>query len=145
VCQDVRTPGRELGRQGFRALLGIVSAGQVDAVVLPELSVLSPDKVTQEIMLWDLRRRAVTVVTTEESEVAALEDPPRDGSRMLLRDVLSKIGDYLTEMEGMSTVTPPAPTVLRVDEASDVIVELIPPSQEPNILPAPSERAGEAP
>jgi hypothetical protein len=42
-------------------------------------------------------------------------------------------------------VTPPAPTVLRVDEASDVIVELIPPSQEPNILPAPSERAGEAP
>lgn len=141
VCQDVRTPGRELGREGFRALLGIVSAGQVDAVVLPELSVLSPDKVTQEIMLWDLRRRSVSVVTTEESEVPALEDPPADSSRMLLRDVLAKIGDYLGEVEGIGASTIVAPTVLQVDEASDVIVELIPPERTPDGLPAPSERA----
>ena len=143
VCQDVRTPGRELGREGFRALLGIVSAGQVDAVVLPDLTVLSPDKVSQEVMLWDLRRRSVTVVTTNEEEVAALEDPPADPTRLLLRDVLAKIGDYLTEVEGIGSATPDAPTVLQVDEASDVIVELIPPERTPDGLPAPPERAGQ--
>ena len=145
VCQDIRTPGRELGRDGFRALLGIVSAGQVDAVVLPELAVLSPDKVSQEIMMWDLRRRDVSIVTTDESEVHALEDPPSDSSRMLLRDVLAKIGQYLGEVEGIGGSAPSAPTVLRVDEGSDVIVELISPERTPDGLPAPTERAGQIP
>ena len=30
VCQDVRQAGHALGREGFRALLGIISAGEVD-------------------------------------------------------------------------------------------------------------------
>lgn len=141
VCQDIRTPGRELGREGFRALLGIVSAGQVDAVILPELDSLSPDLVTQEIMLWDLRRRDVRVVTTLEEEIGFLEDPPADNSRLLLRDVLAKIGDYLEGIEGVDSAPPPTPALVRVDETMDVIVELIPPSTQPDGLPAPGGQA----
>ena len=101
---------------------------------------LSPDKVTQEIMLWDLRRRDVRVVSTTEADVPGLEDPPSDSTRLLLRDVLAKIGEYLEHIDGIGPTGTAMATVLRVDESSDVIVELIPPERTPESLPAPTEQ-----
>ena len=45
LCQDVRSPGHSIGREGLQSIVGIVSAGQVDAVVVPSLVTFSPDKV----------------------------------------------------------------------------------------------------
>ena len=129
VCQDVRALGHSLGREGFQALVGIVAAGQVDAVVVPALTTFSPDKVTQEVMMWDLRRRDISVLSAADDELPLLEDPSQDQIRMLVRDVLAK-GDRHTDLVGgIGGIEgePSGPTILRVDEASDVIVELIPP------------------
>ena len=90
VCQDVRALGHSLGREGFQALVGIVAAGRVDAVVVPTLETFSPDKVIQEVMVWDLRRRDISVLSTAEDELPLLEDPSVDQIRMLVRDVLAK-------------------------------------------------------
>ena len=59
VCQDLRSPGRPLGRDGYLGLLGILAAGSAEAVLLPGLATLSSDVVVQEIMelfLNDLER-----------------------------------------------------------------------------------------
>ncbi len=142
VCQDARTPGRELGRAGFQALLGIVASGHVDAVVLPDLTVLSPDKVTQEVMLWDLRNRGVSVLSTADEDLGVLTNPPDEQIRIIVRDVLAKVTLHseLTadEIRGSETLEDGIPVV---DPASDVIVELIPPQTSPDadatISPAP--------
>ena len=131
VCQDVRALGHSLGREGFQALVGIVAAGQVDAVVVPSLETFSPDKVIQEVMVWDLRRRDISVLSTAEDELPLLEDPSVDQIRMLVRDVLAKADrhDDLVRTIGATEGEASGPTILRVDEASDVIVELIPPTR----------------
>ncbi|HEX9645068.1 MAG TPA: recombinase family protein [Acidimicrobiia bacterium] len=124
VCQDVRTPGHPLGREGLRALIGIISVGQVDAVVVASLQALSPDKLTQEVMIADLRGRGVAVATSNEAEQALLEDPSPDQVRMLVRDALEKAERH-RELVG-SARTAGSPTILQIAEGSDVIVELIP-------------------
>lgn len=125
ICQDLRTPGRALSREGYRALLGILAAGEVDAVVVPTLDTLASDKVTQEISIWDLRRRGVTVLSTSAADIELLADPPPDQLRLIVRDVMIKYGRYLD-----TTADPPdsteAPSLIEVDEASSVIVELVP-------------------
>lgn len=137
VCQDVRTPGRPLGRDGYRAMIGIVGTGEADAVLLPSLDALSADKVTQEIMLWDLRSRGIAVLSTADADLAQLADPPDDSLRGLVRDVLAKVADHVT-MVGSSLLpaaAPPQPELpaaepivsVGVDD-SDVVVELIPPT-----------------
>jgi hypothetical protein len=128
VCQDVRALGHPLGREGYQALVGIVAAGQVDAVVVPNLETLSPDKVIQEVMVWDLRRRGVAVLSTGADELPLLENATTDHIRMLVRDVLAKADRHhaLVGTIGATEGEPTGPTILRVDEASDVIVELIP-------------------
>lgn len=138
VFQDARTPGRELGRAGFQALLGAVASGQVDAVVLPDLTVLSPDKVTQEVMLWDLRSRGVSVLSTADDDLGVLTEPPEEQIRIIVRDVLAKVtihneltGDEIAGTEVLEDGTAMA--------ESDVIVELIAPQTETSatISPAP--------
>ncbi|MDJ0961872.1 MAG: recombinase family protein [Acidimicrobiia bacterium] len=123
VCQDLRTPGRDLGRDGLRAMIGIISAGQVEAVVVSALNVFSPDKIVQEVMIDDLRARGVAVLTAEESEHELLEDPSPDQVRLLVRDVLEKARRHRTTV-GESLADP---SEIQVDEASDVIVELVAP------------------
>ena len=124
VCQDVRQAGHALGREGFRALIGIISAGQVDAVVFASLEALSLDKVLQEVMLWDLRGRSVAVLSADDDDLPNLKDPPDDPARLLIRDVLARVGEYRDSSAG------DRPTMLAVDdEPTDVVVELIPPDE----------------
>ena len=141
ICQDVRTAGRHLGRDGYRAMMGIVTSGEAQAVLLPSLEALSPDKVTQEIMLWDLRARGVSVISTSEDDLAQLSDPPADSLRILIRDVLAKVGTHV-EMIGSSAIPMMAEAIPELPAAqaplpqpapedaideTDVVIELIPP------------------
>ena len=87
LCQDVRTPGHAVGREGLQSIVGIASAGQVDAVVVPSLDTLSPDKVSQEVIMWQLRGDGVKVLSADRADIPQLADPPLDGARLLIRDV----------------------------------------------------------
>jgi hypothetical protein len=131
VCQDARTPGRDLNRDGLRAVIGIVAAGGVDAVVVASLSALSPDKVVQEVMIDDLRARGVTVLTSDEAELSLLEDPSPDQVRLLVRDVLEKARRH-QRLVG-SPEDPPDGAAIHEEDDSDVIIELVPPSQPAGI------------
>jgi hypothetical protein len=127
ICQDVRTPGRALGREGFRAMVGIVAAGQADGVIVPDLSALSTDKITQEVVIWDLRRREVAVLSADDDESEQLADPPRDQLRLIVRDVLAKATRHEESLAFLRELpqTQPEP-VITLEDSSDVIVELIP-------------------
>jgi len=125
VCQDILQSGYALGREGYRALIGIITAGQVDAVVVSSLDSLSGDKIVQEIMIWDLRSRGISMLSTRQEDLPELADPPGDRARLLIRDILVRIGEHvaLTSQEW-------GPTVLPVDSAPpDVVVELIAPDE----------------
>ncbi|MBT8201693.1 MAG: recombinase family protein [Acidimicrobiia bacterium] len=122
VCQDVRQEGHGLARDGFQALLGIVALDGADGVVVPSLRSLSPDLMTQEIMIWDLRRRGVAVMSIDERDHELLLTPTKE--RLLMRDVLARLEEYYQWAR-------PA----EADEADDedrgdgeVVVELIPAS-----------------
>lgn len=123
VCQDLRVAGSRSGRDGYRALLEIVRSGNVDAVLVSDLAALSPDTVLQEIMIEDLRREGVTVISTDPSEMEQLEDPRLDRSRMIVRDVVSRVRTYVEDYP------PQDPTARRIidlrDPRADVIVELV--------------------
>ncbi|MDJ0924346.1 MAG: recombinase family protein [Acidimicrobiia bacterium] len=133
LCQDVRTPGHAVGREGLQSIVGIVSAGQVDAVVVPSLRTFSSDKVSQEIIMWDLRRYGVSVLSTDEIDIAQLSDPPADHVRLLTRDVLAKAARF-HEILGQTEAAIAEPQVVRIDDATDVVIELIPPKR-PEALP----------
>ncbi len=125
VCQDARQVGHALGREGYRALLGIIGAGQVDAVIVATLEALAADKIVQEVMLWDVRSRGVTVLSAAEADIADLKDPPADRTRLLIRDVLARVTEY--EMAARLD----RPPMIIVEEApADVVVELLP-SEDP--------------
>lgn len=123
VCQDVRQEGHGLGREGYQALLGIVAGQGVDGVVVASLQSLSPDLMTQEIIVWDLRRRGVSVLSTEDSDQQLLLTPSKE--RQLMRDVLARLQEYYEWAR---------PAVEAEDEDEDegggdeVVVELIPAS-----------------
>ena len=61
-------------------------------MVVPGLTALSPDLMTQEIMIWDLRRRGVTVMSIDEADHQLLMTPTKE--RLLMRDVLARLEDY---------------------------------------------------
>lgn len=139
VCQDVRTAGRTLGRDGYRAMIGVISTGEAEAVLVPSLDALSPDKVTQEIMLWDLRARNIAVLSAAETDLELLSDPPPDSLRILIRDVLAKVVDHVGMVgagaiplsEPQAPSLPPAEAEAEEEaefDDSGVVVELIPPS-----------------
>ena len=122
VCQDVRQEGHGLARDGFQALLGIVALDGADGVVVPSLRSPSPDLMTQEIMIWDLRRRGGAVMSIDERDHELLLAPTKE--RLLMRDVLARLEEYYQWAR-------PA----EADEADDedrgdgeVVVELIPAS-----------------
>ena len=122
VCQDVRQEGHGLGREGFQALLGIVAGNGADGVVVPNLSTLSPNLMTQEIMIWDLRRRGVAVMSIDEADHQLLLAPTRE--RLLMRDMLAGLEDYYDWARPLTDEEPD-----ETDEQGDeVVVELIPAS-----------------
>lgn len=97
TCQDGRDPTQPLGRDGFRALLDIARSGNADALVISELSVLSSDKVTQEIMLDHLRGLGLTIVSTSEPDHDELLEVPDDHTRLVVRDVIAKVDEFRQE------------------------------------------------
>ena len=126
LCQDVRSPGHSVGREGLQSIVGIVSAGQVDAVVVPSLVTFSADKVSQEIIMWELRAYGITVLSTDSADIPQLADPPADNVRLLIRDVLAKSARF---EEVLRLPAPPVaePDNVAVEETRDVVIELIPP------------------
>ncbi len=122
VCQDIRQEGHGLGREGYQALLGIVAGQGADGVVVPSLRSLSPDLMTQEITIWDLRRRGVSVLSIDEADHELLLTPTKE--RQLMRDVLARLEEYYEWAR-------PAVDALEEDEpdtGDEVVVELIPAS-----------------
>ena len=126
TCQDGRDPTQPLGRDGYRALLDIARSGNADALVVSDLTVLSPDKVAQEIMLDHLRGLGLTIVSTNEADHNELLDVPDDHTRLVVRDVITKVGEFQKEF-GEATPSPDVevpPAAERV--GTDVIVQLMP-------------------
>ncbi len=123
VCQDLRVSGTRANRNGYRALLDIVRSGNVEAVAVADLDALSPDKVLQEIMIEDLRRGGVVVVSTDAEQMERLEDPTRDRVRMIVGDIVTRVRTYVAEYPRSS------PNEQRIvdlrDDRADVTVELI--------------------
>jgi DNA invertase Pin-like site-specific DNA recombinase len=120
VCQDTLGSDAADDRDGYRALLGIISAGHVDTVLIAELPVLSADIMVQEIMLQDLRLRGVSVISTNEADLSALSDPATDPGRLLIRDVLTKQQAYRGRFSDLADM------VVEPDPDRDVLIELIP-------------------
>jgi hypothetical protein len=123
VCQDVPRPGVEQSRDGYLALLGVVEAGEVDGVVVSSLTALSPDKISQEIAIWDLRRRGVTVLSADPEDVDALSKPSADRSRLMVQEVLARVDGYRDQLGRQ------APPVAVEPLAPEVVIELLPPSK----------------
>lgn len=121
VCQDVGVPGTTAARDGYRVLLDIVRSGHAEAVLVADLAVLSPDKILQEIMIDDLRKHDVVVVATEPADMAALQEADGDRVRVLVRDVVARLREYVDTYA--SGDHGPSVVDLRDD---DVVVELIP-------------------
>ena len=128
MCQDVRTPGHPVGREGLQSIIGIVSARQVDAVVVPSLSTFATDKVTQEVIISALRSSGITLLSTEIDDIDQLSDPPTDQVRLIVRDVLAKQARF-DEILRLPVPEEPEPEVIRIDETPDVVIELIPPER----------------
>jgi len=133
VCQDHHASSAHDERPGFRALLDIARSESADAVVVANLSALSPDKMTQEIMICDLRSAGATVIATDEDDIEVLRTGEDDHTRMLVRDVLSRVEEYRRAF-GLSgevepTVQPSviAPITPDIERTTDVVVELIAP------------------
>jgi DNA invertase Pin-like site-specific DNA recombinase len=127
VCRDTRTPGTPLSRYGYRALLGIVRSGDADAVVLQDLSILSPDKVFQEVMIDDLTNAGATIIPLDDADTEALQHAASDHTRLIVRDVLAKVRAYRTDFGLDDDDFSFADESVGADEQrSDVIVRLIP-------------------
>lgn len=128
LCQDLRTAdGPE--RQGLRAVLDILRGGVATAVVVPDLTVLSPDKIVQEIMLRDLRARGATVISASEDDHVDLEGSTRDRVRMIVRDVLTRLDEHQARLGD------PEDAEDDTSVPTDVVVELVSPQP-----PEPVER-----
>jgi DNA invertase Pin-like site-specific DNA recombinase len=134
LCQDVRNPGHPVGREGLQSIVGIISAGQVDAVVVPSLSTFAADKVSQEVIIAALRSSGVNLLSATPDDIDQLSDPPADRVRLIVRDVLAKHARF-EEILKLPTPVEPEPEVIRIDEAPDVVIELVPPEHN-DALPA---------
>jgi hypothetical protein len=127
VCEDLRIAGSQAGRDGYRAMLDIVRSGHVDAVLVHDLTALSPDKILQEVMIEDLRRHRVIVVSADPTDTEVMADSSLDQTRMVVRDIVNRVRDYVDEY-GTPPPHPPRRDERVVDlreKPRDVIVELI--------------------
>jgi len=134
VCQDHHAASAPGERPGFKALLEVARRGGADAVVVASLNALSPDMMTQEIMIQDLRRSGVTVIATDEDDIETLRSANDDHARMIVRDVVAKINEY-SDAFGLSGEAEPSvepspinPSIEAPAEMTNVVVELIVPS-----------------
>lgn len=96
TCRDVRDPAQFQGRDGFRALLAIARSGVADALVVSELSILSSDEVTREIMLGYLQGLGLDIVSTSEPDHDGLSGASEDRARFV-RDVVAKVDEFRRE------------------------------------------------
>ena len=120
VCQDLRSPGAPPSRHGYVSVLGVIAAGEVEAVLVPRLSTFSSDAIVQEIMLWDLRSRGIRVVSTDPVDLRLLDDQESPSAdRMVIRDVLQRVGEHAREVGSKR------PGSDRVLPDSDVLVQII--------------------
>ena len=126
TCQDGRDPTQPLGRDGYRALLDIARSGNADAMVVAGLEVLSPDKITQEIMLDYLRGLGLTIISTNEPDHDELLDVPDDHTRLVVRDVIAKVGLYRREFAEPARPALAEAAPMPEFVGSDVIVQLMP-------------------
>ena len=134
LCQDVRTPGHTVGRDGLQSIIGIISAGQVDAVVVPSLATFAADKVSQEVIMSALRGNGITLLSANPDDLDQLSDPPTDQVRLIVRDVLAKHARF-EEILRLPKPAEPEPEVVRIDEAPDVVIELVPPEHNSTLPP----------
>jgi hypothetical protein len=105
VCQDLRG---STDRDGYLSLLGVVASGGVDGVLLPGVATLSSDQIVQEIMIWDLVARGIRVISTAEADAGLLAADADPGvARMLIRDVLTRVGEHARTL-GARRFDPPA-------------------------------------
>ena len=134
VCQDHREAVSPTDRPGFKALLNVVRSGNADSVVVASLDSLSPDKVMQEIMITDIRSAGVTLIATSDDDLEILQDGGQDHTRMVVRDIVTRVGEY-REAFGLSGSETPS---VEADDGSqksedginttDVVVKLIAPT-----------------
>jgi hypothetical protein len=117
VCRDARPQEGSPGRAGYLALLGVLGTGGIDAVVLPGIAVLSDDQIVQEILLWDLRSRGVRVVSTDAGDADTLGPEQTNPTRMLIRDVLSRVAEHAGLLGRRGFEAPSGP--------ADVVIELL--------------------
>lgn len=133
VCQDHHASSAPMDRPGFRALLDIARSQNADAVLVANLDALSPDKMTQEIMLEDIRSAGATVIATEDEDIQVLQSSEHDHTRMLVRDVLARVDEYRNafglsqEAEHSVQIAPVNPELSVARETTDVVVKLIAP------------------
>jgi DNA invertase Pin-like site-specific DNA recombinase len=134
VCQDHHASVANTDRPGFKALLDIVRSGNADAVLVANLGALSPDKVTQEIMISDIRRAGATLIATDEDDLEVLRSGADDHTRMVVRDIVERVSEY-REAFGLSGSDEPVVEASTVDAvepsphgSTDVVVELIAPT-----------------
>lgn len=128
ICQDSRSADAPSERDGFGALLGILTAHQADMVLVPTLDALSADKMTQEITLFELRSRSIAVASTETQDLDALAEPTTDPARLFIRDTLSKSADFRARYAASLG------SVVETPE-TDVVVEIV--EMERSIAPVP--------
>lgn len=131
VCQDNHAAVAPTDRPGFKALLDIVRNNNADAVVVANLGALSPDKVTQEIMISDIRATGATIIATGSDDLEALRSASGDHTRMVVRDVIAKHAEYRSAF-GLTDIGEPSVSasdqIERSAEQRDVVVELIVPT-----------------
>lgn len=136
VCQDHHASSAAMDRPGFKALLDIVRSNGADAVVVANLAALSPDKMTQEIMIQDVRSGGATVIATDEGDIEALRAGEDDHARMVVRDVLARFAEYRSafglsgDIEPMVEASEISPVDTDIRGTTDVVVELIVPQAQ---------------
>ncbi|MBU1227372.1 MAG: recombinase family protein [Actinobacteria bacterium] len=120
LCQDRSGDGHHpLDRHGYLAVLGAVASGGADAVVVPGIATLSDDQIVQEILLWDLQARGVSVLSTDAEDAAVLGGEDPGATRMLIRDVLARIQEHA------ATLSRHPQGRARPTGGVDVVVELL--------------------
>lgn len=115
VFQDV--PG---DRTGYETMLRVLPGSSVDTVVVAGIESLSPDLISQEIMIWHIRAIGIGLTSTEPEEARLLAQESTDQTRNLVRHVLAKrdAHDRLVEPDG--------DTAAVLDPAADgVLIEFV--------------------
>jgi len=77
-------------RTGYQAMLQVLRSDRVDGVIVGGLDSLSPDLITQEVMVWHVRSLGMAITSTEPEEAKLLAHESTDQTRNLVRHVLAK-------------------------------------------------------